>query len=609
MDGKIGVTSDLTLDFTINPDFGQVEADPSEVNLSAFETFFSEKRPFFIEGNNILDFQIAPAITGGSFTQDNLFYSRRVGRRPAYTPDVGENEYAEPVNNTSILGAAKLSGKTAGGLSLGILESVTARETAQIRGAGAHRSETVEPLTNFFVGRAQQDWSNGDTRLGAMVTAVNRKIDDEDLDFLHAAAYSAGFDFLHRWDDRAWRFDFNGALSQVRGDETAIQLTQLSSARYFQRPDNGHVDYDPARTSLNGHAGSFRLAKVGGNLRFETGGAWRSPGFEINDIGYLRRADEINQFTWAGYKVEEPFSIFRAWRLNANQWLSWDFGGTNLTREFNMNTNAHLRNNWQLGLGVTRGLESVSNTRLRGGPSSRWPGWTNLNLWVNGDSRRSVSYGFGGTIEDGDENSSRYRGGWVYANFRPSNAVRLNVEPSISKNETEMQYVGRRSFGDADRYLFGSIEQKTFSLTARLDYSITPNLTLQYYGAPFISSGKYSAFKRVTDPHAATYSDRFQEYGEDQIALVDGEYQIDEDADGSVDYTVGGPDFNFKDFNSNLVLRWEFQPGSTIFVVWSQARTGFDRVGRFDVGRDLDDLFGIAPHNVFLVKINKWFSL
>lgn len=612
LDGKVGVTSNITADFTLNPDFGQVEADPSEVNLTAFESFFSEKRPFFIEGSNILDFQIAPSIAGGSFTQDNLFYSRRIGRRPQHSPDLADGEYADVPVNTSILGAAKLTGKTTSGLSIGILESVTAKEKASVATPGGVHQETVEPATNFFVGRVQQDLNQANTRIGTMFTTVHRGITDSYLSFLHDEAYSGGLDFIHQWNDKTWYVAMNGAVSHVRGSADALYETQTSSRRYYQRPDNDYTTLDPERTSLTGHAGSLRLAKIsGGNFRFETGAAWRSPGFEINDVGFLREADQINQFTWAGYSIRKPFSVFRSFSFNTNQWLDWDFGGTNLNRQFNGNFNAQLKNAWRFGAGLTRGLEWVSNTALRGGPSSRWPGYTSSWFWVNSDDRKRFYYGFGGNFLDADEGSHKRRNGWVYASFRPSNAVRLSMEPWFTRNRPEMQYIDTSTNGDADRFLFGRMDQKTFGLTLRLDYSITPNLTVQYYGAPFISSGEYRDFKRITDPHADQYRSRFHEFTEGEITYSEEDevYLVDENGDGSAEYSFDRPDFNFKDFNSNLVVRWEFQAGSTLYLVWSQARSQFVGRGEFSIRHDMNDLFDVHPHNVFLIKINKWFSL
>jgi len=613
LDGKFGVTSDLTLDFTINPDFGQVEADPSEVNLSAFESFFQERRPFFIEGSNILDFQIAPSIAGGNFTADNLFYSRRIGLRPHHSPDLGIDEYVQVPDNTSILAAFKLTGKTRKGLSIGVMDNITSRETARIAAPGGPREERVEPLTNFFVARVQQDIDKGNTRIGGMLTAVNRSIDEDHLAFLHSSAYSAGIDLFQYWSNRAWYVAANGAVSDVRGDESALLVTQTASARYFQRPDNTYESLDSTRTSLSGYAGSLRLAKTSGpgNLRFETGAAWRSPGFEANDIGFLRRADEINQFTWVGYSVRNPVSIFRRFGINGNQWLDWDFGGTNLTRRVNMNGNATFLNNWSGGIGVNRTLESISNTALRGGPSSKWPGNWNADFSVNTDNRQRLFGGFGGGLTSGDEDSYDYRNVWLDLALRPSNAMRLTLSPFYSRNKDEMQYVTTEFVGSEERYLFGSLDQKTAALTVRINYTISPNLTVQYYGSPFASSGKYTEFKRITTPLAESYLDRFHVFDDTQITYnpTNDTFDIDENEDGTVDYSIENPNFNVREFNSNLVLRWEFQPGSLLYLVWSQARTDFITDGGFGVGKEFDTIFGTHPRNILLVKVSKWFSL
>ena len=613
LDGKIGVTTDLTLDLTVNPDFGQVEADPSEVNLTAFETFFSEKRPFFIEGSNIIDFGISPSIAGGSHTQDNLFYSRRIGRPPRHRPDLGDGEYAEVPDETSILGALKLTGKTRQGLSVGILESMTAEESATMERFGSERKETVEPFSNFFVGRLQKDFERGRTRIGGMVTAVNRRLDAEHLEFNHASAYSGGVDFLHYWSDRSWYVAATAAASRVEGEETALLETQTSSARYYQRPDNDYEDVDSTRTALGGHAGSFRVSKISGrgNVRFETGAAWRSPGFEVNDVGFMRRADQINQFTWFGYSLRRPFSIFRRMDINGNQWVDWDFGGTTLSKRFNVNLSATFKNQWSAGAEANRETEFISNTALRGGPSSKWPGNWSASFWVDSDRRRFITHDFGAYYGWGDEGSHETWEAWVSLSFRPTNAVLVSVNPFYNESRADLQFVGIRPLGDSERYLFGELDQKTTGFTVRMDYTITPNLTVQYYGAPFLSAGSYGRFKRITDARADEYLDRFHAFSNEEIAYDSGEgvYAIDEDSNGEVDYSISDPDFNFRDFNSNLVFRWEFRPGSTLFLVWSQARSGFDPDGRFSYGDDLDSLFDVYPSNTFLVKVNKWFSL
>lgn len=612
VDGKIGVTNNLTLDFTINPDFGQVEADPSQVNLTAFETYFSERRPFFVEGNNILSFRLCPAITGGSFTRDELFYSRRIGRRPTYWPDLASGESVDQPVNTSILGAFKLTGKTAGGLSIGVLESVTAREKAEIDNGGQRRFETVEPTTNYFVSRVQQDFRNGDTQIGAITTAVNRDINDSHLDFMRRQAYTGGVDFSHYFHNRDYRIDANLLASHLRGSEQAIYDAQVSSARYYQRPDNDHESLDPDRTSLSGHSGSLRFRRTNNKkFVFETGAAWRSPGFEINDLGYMRNADQINQFTWAGYYLRNPFSIFNRLQINTNQWLNWDCGGNFLYPMYNVNSHAAFRNNYYLGGGITRVSGMVSNTELRGGPSSKWPGTTEYNIYVNTDSRKRVYGGMGGYTCQGDEDYEDYREYWVELVARPNDALRVSLLPEYSTNRLVMQYIGTDSFDGEDRYLFASLDQKTFNMTFRIDYCLCPNLTVQYYGSPFISSGKYGRFKRITDPHADRFADRYSVFSGDQITYnaQDAVYSIDEDADGTGDYYLDNPDFNVRDFNSNLVVRWEYMPGSLLYVVWSQARSDYVPVGDFDFRRDLGGLFDVHAHDVFLVKLVKWFSL
>jgi hypothetical protein len=612
LDGKIGVTTDLTLDLTVNPDFGQVEADPSEVNLSEFETFFSEKRPFFIEGNNILDLRLAPAITGGHFTSDKLFYSRRIGRPPIYGPDLADDEYADQPDNSHILGAFKLSGKTQSGLSIGLLESVTKEEKAEIDNSGQRRKETVEPLTNYFVGRLQQDFREGNTQIGAMGTAVHRKIENDYLDFMRSQAYAGGVDFLHYFHNRDYLLEGNVLGSTIRGSAEAILDAQTSSARYYQRPDNDHRSVDSTRTALDGYAGSIRLQRTSNNKFVgQTGVAWRSPGFEINDLGYMRRADEVNQFTWVGYYLRNPFSIFNRLSVNGNQWLNWDFGGNFLYAMANTNTSITFRNNYYYYASITRLGEVVSNTELRGGPASKWPGAWEYSTSLSSDSRKKFYFGLGGYRQITDEGYSDYKESWLDLYFRPSNAMRLTLSPGISWNDTEMQYITTASFGEEDRYLFGSLDQKTVAVTFRFDYCIAPNLTVQYYGAPFISAGEYSQFKRITDPMADRYKDRFELYPDDRIDYNsdDEYYNIDEDGDGMDDYGFDLPDFNFRDFNSNLVIRWEYSPGSVLYVVWSQSRTDYVSRGDFKFDRDIDGLFAVHPNNVFLVKLNRWFSL
>jgi hypothetical protein len=496
-------------------------------------------------------------------------------------------------------------------MSVGLLESVTGEEKARIGASGfPEREQSVEPLTNFLVGRLQQDLRGGGTRFGGMVTSVQRRLSGTGLGFLPSSAWTGGVDFYHAWHNRAWYVAANSAASRVAGSSAALLATQTASARYFQRPDNDYSEVDSSRTALAGHAGTLKIGKTGSkHFKFETGATWRSPGFEINDIGYMRHADEATQFGWAQFAIRNPFSIFRSFSLNTNEWVRWDFGGANLLQEGNANFNLTFRNNWQGGGGATRAWHRRSNSALRGGPSMIQPGLWSSWFWIESDHRRPLTVNFGGDFADGDEKSALYRNWWLGAGWRPTNAVAINLEPSYSRSEDALQYVDTASAGREPRYLLASIDQRTAALTFRIDFTVRPNLTVQYYGAPFLSNGSYSEFKRVTSPHAAAYGDRFHAFGPDEIRLAGGAYQVDENRDGSADYTFRDPDFEARAFNSNLVLRWEYQPGSLLYLVWSQARNGFVADGSLSLGDDLGALFDAHPHDVFLVKLSKWFSL
>jgi hypothetical protein len=609
LDGKIGVTGDLTLDLTINPDFGQVEADPSEVNLTAFETFFTEKRPFFIEGSDILDFRIAPSIAFGSHTTDRLFYSRRIGRPPHYRADSNEDGFVDQPDNTTILSAFKLCGKTSSGVSLALLESVTAREQARVEDGGERRDVTVEPLTNYFVGRVQKDYREGRTRLGGIFTAVNRDIDVEQLDTLHRSAYAGGVDFHHYLIGRRYYMAARLVGSQVRGSREAILETQTAPARYYQRPDNTGQSVDSTRTSLSGHSGSLMFGKSEGALNFQGGAAWRSAGFEINDVGYVRNSDEINEFSWAGYYVRNPIGIFRSMGFNFNQWLDFEYdSGENLYQAFNHNGYATFTNKWNVNWSFTRENERISNYELRGGPSMALPGDWQYNANINSDWNRPVAFNLGlwGSVHDDD--SGWERSYWTTVSWRATSALGLSLNPSFSHRRPELQYVTICG-GDSPQFVYGRMHQRTFDLSFRVDLALSPRLTLQYYGAPFVSAGRYDDFKRITEPRADAYGDRFVRLGEAaHYDAATGEYSVDEDGDGVSDYSFGDPGFNVRDFNSNLVLRWEYSPGSSLYLVWQQARSGTGRAGEFALQDDLDGLFGAHPHNIFLLKMNRWLS-
>ncbi len=606
LDGKVGITSDLTMDFTVNPDFGQVEADPSELNLTAFETFFSERRPFFTEGRNILAFQVTPAAWGDYYSSDNLFYSRRIGKRPGYSPDLNDGEFADRPVNTSILGAAKITGKTRNGWSIGIMESVTAEEKATIDLNGDRRQEVVEPATNYLVGRVRKDINQGNSVVGVMATSVNRRINNDNLNFMHTSAYTGGVDFEHNLNDRKYYVDGKLIFSQVNGDEEAILSTQTASARFFQRPDADHLSIDSSLTSLSGHGGTFRFGKRG-NFKYQSGITWRSPGIELNDIGFLTRADEINQWTWVGYRITKPFGIFNNIGINFNNHNSWDTDRNRLSNLLNHNNYVELKNQWRGGFSVTRVFDGVSNNALRGGPRFKQPGRTFYNVWVNSDQRKKIHGGFGGNQRIGDEDSQKRTNYWLWLAAQPTDRLSLSFSPFYNMREADLQYISNID----DRYIFGGIEQETSGFTFRLNFNVTPELTIEYYGSPFVTAGTYVDFKQVDNPGAEEYRDRFKTFAASDVQFDEENdaFDIDENGDGLSDFSVGNPNFNFRDFNSNLVVRWEYSAGSTLFLVWSQNRSDFVSQGKFDFGNDLRDLFNSRGDNVFLIKFNRWFSM
>ena len=444
-----------------------------------------------------------------------------------------------------------------------------------------------------------------------MITAVNRDIDNPALDYL-PAAYAGGIDFSHSWNERTWYVTGNAEFSNVRGEDEAIITLQESSARYFQRPDAEHLSVDSSLTSLTGYGGTVTFGKSSKKkVQFQTSLTIRSPGLEFNDIGYMRYTDIIHHGTWVAYYLRDPFSIFRNFYLNTNYWLYWDFSGKLIAAYTNVNFNSQFKNRWRINGSFTRWGEYNSTTLLRGGPSFTRPGGEEINLNISTDQSKKMSVYIGNYHSFGDVKSSRYHEYWMGADVRPLNALSVSFEPSYSIQNNQLQYVETTDMKDDPRYLFAELDQKTLGFTFRINYTINPELTLEYYGQPFVSAGKYSSFKRITVTDADKFGNRFHIFTDGEInhSLPDDVYAIDENIDGTDDYSFDNPDFNFRQFRSNLVIRWEYSPGSTLFLVWTQSRTSTASNGLFSYGEDMKDLFGIVPHNVFLLKFSYWFSL
>lgn len=610
LDGKFAVTNDLILDFTINPDFGQVEADPSQVRIDGFQNFFQERRPFFVESRNIFDYQLTGSEAGGDYDSDLLFYSRRIGSSPHGYPPSASGEYVKVPFNTTILGAAKFSGKTKKGLSIGILETVTERELATIDQAGQRRKELVEPLTNYFVARIQKDYDEGNTIIGGILTAVNRGKGLDDI--LHRNAYSGGFDFTHFWKNRTWYVRGNLVYSHVDGSKEAILLTQTNFEHLFQRPNASEVTLDSNRTSLTGLGGTIRFGKTGGRsgrlgqvFKFETGATFRSPGLELNDIGFMYSSNEINHFTWIGLHFQRQFSIFRSARLNYNHWSRWDFSGRFLYQAFNLNSHATFKNNWMAGTGVTWNPYEVLNNALRGASSIRRPPGIGQNFYLISDSRKKVFAELNFFNAWAAHNAVINNSVGLDVVVQPANAFKFSLGAEYAYyTRKQDQFVTNIDYQNNIRTIVSAVKQKTLRFTARFTYNITPDLTLQYYGQPFITRPLYEKFAWVSDPLAKSYDARFTVYTPGQISGGNGSYFIDENLDGNIDYDFAGPDFNFVQFRSNLVARWEYKPGSELYLVWSQSNTP-DAYGDLDTPlfRSLfDHAFADQARNIFLLK-------
>jgi len=602
LDAKIGITNDLTLDVTINPDFGQVEADPAAINLDGFEIFNRDQRPFFVENKNIFDYRFAD-------NRNNLFFSRRIGRSPQVYPETVDGAFTDQPQNTTILGAAKFSGKTKNGWSIGVLESMTSKEFTEISTNGNTTESLAEPFTNYFVGRVQKDFNEKNTFLGGMFTATNRSLTPEVSD-LRKSAYSGGLDFKHQWKNRAYFMEASMVMSHVQGSKESIKITQENLTHLFNRVDASHLEVDPNRTSLTGTGGRFGIGKVGGqHWNYNAGFKWVSPELELNDIGFMRSADEMIQYANLRYRTIKPVGVLRDFNMRFNQFSSYDFEGNYNRMQYELKGSTSFTNNWGIDFGAAHKPRIFSNSILRGGPRWRFSQENFQFFFVGSDQRKKFNGTIGLIHSQAKENNFSLLKFESELNYQPTNALNISLAPeySISKNQT--QYVTQSDYNSDTRYVLGSIDNHTLTASLRLDYTVNPNLSIQYYGQPFISRGRYRDFKYVTNPVAERLNDRFQSYDTNQISTNGNDFQVDENRDGTMDYSFENPDFSYVQFNSNLVLRWEYIPGSELFLVWSQGITSsiLSSNGLFEGFETgiLDE----RPQNIFLLKATYRFIL
>jgi hypothetical protein len=612
LDAKYGITSNLTLDGTVNPDFGQVEVDPAVVNLSAFETFFDEKRPFFLEG----------AQTFGNFGRDgatdnwgfnssdpNIFYSRRIGRAPEISPS---GDFIDAPHATTILGAAKITGKTAGGWTLAALDAVTDRETARVRTGVASDRTTVEPLTNYFASRLQRTIGRR-AGAGLIATMVTRRLDTPTLvDALADQAYVVGGDgYFFLSEARNWVINGKLAGSRVSGSRAVIETLQGTAQRYFQRPDAPEVSLDPTRTSLAGYNGRVNLNRNSGTWRFNASLWGVSPGFEVNDLGFMGTGDRAGAHAVSTWRKVQPDRLTRSRSFWVSKWYTWNFGRQIQGDGVQLNGNATLNNYTDLnsGMGLVR---RVQDDRLtRGGPSASNPSGGFWYSNVNSDQRKPVSVEVNTNL-NWNETASRERSVNLSFTLKPSSRLTVSTGPRWNWSHAVAQYIDQfedptatATFGR--RYVFGAIDQKQLTLTTRVSVILTPRVSLQLFAQPLLATGDYSDFKEFAAPR--TYD--FSSFGTGRSTLAfntaNGQYTADPDGNGPANpLTFDNPDFNLKSLRANLVFRWELRPGSNFYAVWTRMQKDDRFPGDFRLGRDLSAMFSARGDDVFLVKLAYW---
>jgi len=611
LDLKMSIGTGLTLNGTINPDFGQVEIDPAVINLSDVEVFFPERRPFFIEGSSIFDFGRGGAQNywGFNWGSPDFFYSRRIGRDPQGS--VPDADYVDYPTGTHILGAAKLTGKLGKSWNFGTIQSLTKREYARWHTDGIDSRIEVEPLTYYGVIRAQKEFSEGSQGLGVLSTLTLRNFNDERLeDEFNKNSFSVGLDGWTFLDSsRTWVLAGWAGMSNIKGNTQRFIDVQESSQHYFQRPDANHVSVDSNTTSLTGFSGRFVLNKQKGNFFVNSAFGLITPSFEINDLGLLFRTDVINMHVGAGYDWTTPTGFYRELTLGAAVFRSYDFGGEVTWQGLFHFGDLEFLNYYSLDWDLAIYPESMNNTRTRGGPYTLNPGSFSGGVFLRTDDRKDWILRLYGSIWQ--NGFSKFRSIGFGIEYRPVPNISISIRPEYDWNLDFSQYIGTyddplatETFGK--RYVFGELEQKTYSGRIRLNWTFSPTLSLQLFVQPLISSGKYVQYKELKE--AGTYD--WINYGEEGSTFDDENYIVDPDGDGPApEIDIGNNDFNIISLRGNAVLRWEYLPGSVIFFVWTQSRSDLEEDGDIDFGTSFNNLTDLTPDNIFVVKFTYWFNM
>jgi len=609
-DIKFGLSSNLTLDATAYPDFGQVEVDPAVVNLSDVETYFNEKRPFFIEGASTFRFGRGGAVNywGFNWSDPEFFYTRRIGRAPQGS--IPAADYVDVPTGTDILAAAKISGKLGDSWNVGAVQALTGREYASLQTAGVRSSLEVEPLTYYGVARVQKEFDGGREALGVISTTTSRMFRDgalrDDLNSMSTVTGLDGWAFLD--GDKTWVMSGWGAASLAEGDRTRMINLQSDAQHYLQRPDAVHYRLDSTATSFAGYAGRVVLVKQKGNLFVNSAFGVIDPRFDNTDLGFMWRSGVVNAHAGVGYQWTEPTEYFRSAQALAALFQTTDFDGDLIWRGVYGQGSLQLLNYYQLRVDYAYNPQTVNPTRARGGPlTMNWAGYQ-FDEEITTDVRKDVDLDISSSMYSDRETS------WnVYAtlDWKPLRSVSLSFGPGFERNVDFLGWVG--SFVDpaatatyGSRYVFALLNQTTLSANIRLNWTFTPELSLQLYVQPLISAADYRNFRELAKPRSYAYT----EYGTDgsSISLSDGTYTVLPAGGHGVPFSFANPDFNLKSFRGNAVLRWEYLPGSTLYVVWTQTRAQSDVTGDFQFNHSFGQMLNIRPDDIFMVKLSYWWN-
>ena len=610
LDLKYGLGPAFTVSATLNPDFGQVEADPSKINLSANELFFAEKRPFFTEGVELFKLPIG----NSDNSPEGAFYSRRIGAAPG-SPAVSY-KYIRAPSSTTIYAATKLSGK-AHDWSVGLFDAVTGQEQAKIVGDDDTQSTPViAPLTNYVVARIKRDLRDGKTSLGASATTVDRSLAGTGLEArLHDHAYSGGLQLQHRFWGNAWQANISAVGSWVHGSQQAIALTQQSAQHYFQRPDATDVHFDPTRRSLAGLGLTWSAGRLGDtkHWRYGVGGDLRTSGLELNDAGFQQNSDGAIPFASIQYHDEEPTKRVLNWQASSDVYIVQTLEPRITNMGFECSGNVQLANYWLLSAGCTLDRARWSTNALRGGSALRVDPRVAGSLTLISDTRKSVGLSLNAWAGR-DWRADEFDGGIdLGATIQARSNIELFVGPSYSFREDPMQYISEaRDTRGTPHFVFARLSETTAAITLRANWTFSPHLTLQAYAQPFVAAGAYSELKDVDNPGAEIFGDRFHLLTASEYSLMrpspdaGGTYHVIRDGAA---YSVDRPDFDLRQLRSTIVLRWEYRPGSTVFAIWSHGRTSTAPDGQFRPARDLSALGDSDSSNVVMIKANYWIGL